>query len=422
MFQTAEIWVALCAALTVLCAALGFAVHHFAQLARRGDKWRERASEAVASARALTVQMERERRSASEKIALLSDARREMTSEFRALAGQVMREHGEDFKKSAHDQIAGIVGPLKENIGRFEGEMRSARENAVREQTALKQQLGFLSEQSAAVSREAETLAKALRGDNRAQGAWGEAILTRLLEMSGLEEGREYSAQQSFTGADGRRQRPDVIVTLPGDKQLVIDSKVSLTAYDRAVNAEDDALRAAATKEHVASLFTHVKELAAKGYAGLARGSADYVIMFVPIEGALSEALRARGDLTEFALERQVMIATPTTLMMALRTIRNVWDVEKRSENAEAIAERAGKLFDKVHGFATDMERVGKHLDDARLVHEQAVTKLSTGPGNILRQVEMLKTLGAKTNKSLPLLDDKQSRARPPAPATPQAG
>jgi len=163
-----------------------------------------------------------------------------------------------------------------------------------------------------------------------------------------------------------------------------------LTAFDRAVNADDDTARAAAIKEHVASLFAHVKELAAKRYDGLVRGSADYVIMFVPIEGALSEALRARGDLTEFALERQVMIATPTTLMMALRTIRNVWDVEKRSENAEAIA--------------------GKHLDDARLVHEQAVTKLSSGPGNVLRQVDMLKTLGAKTNKELPLLDGQSER------------
>ena len=398
---------AVSAALLMLCVALGFIARHFARLARGGEAWRERASETAAEIKAVTARMDEERRSSAEKITLLSEARREMTSEFRALAGQVMREHGEDFKKSAHDQIAGIVAPLKENIGRFEGEMRSARENAVREQSALKQQLGFLSEQSAAVSREAETLAKALRGDNRAQGAWGEAILTRLLEMAGLEEGREYSAQESFTGTDGRRQRPDVVVTLPGDKQLVIDSKVSLTAYDRAVNAEDDAVRSVAVAEHVTSLVAHIKGLAAKRYDLLVRGSGDYVILFVPIEGALSEALRARPDLTEFALERQVMIATPTTLMMALRTIRNVWDVEKRSENAEAIAERAGKLFDKVHGFATDMERVGRHLDEARAVHEQAVGKLSSGPGNVLRQVEMLKELGAKTNKSLPLLEQR---------------
>ncbi len=325
-----------------------------------------------------------------------------MTSEFRALAGQVLREHGDDFKRSAQDQIAGIVSPLKENIDKFEGEMRQARENAVRENAALKQQLGFLSEQSAAVSREAETLAKALRGDNRAQGAWGEAILSRLLEMAGLEEGREYTTQESLISEDGKRQRPDVIVTLPGDKQLVIDSKVSLTAYDRAVNAEEEGARSVAIAQHVLSLQAHIKGLSAKRYSDLARGSADYVIMFVPIEGALSEALRARDDLTEFALERQVMIATPTTLMMALRTIRNVWDVEKRTENAEAIADRAGKLFDKVHGFVVDLERVGKHLDDARSVHQNAVAKLSSGPGNVLRQVDLLKELGAKTTKSLP--------------------
>ena len=386
----------------MFCIALGFAAVHFARAARRGDAWRLRAEQRNAEIAELTARIEEERRSSTEKIAMLTEARREMSSEFRSLAGQVMREHGEDFRKSAEDQIAGIVTPLKENIGKFEGEMRNARENSVREHAALKQQLGFLSEQSAAVSREAETLAKALRGDNRQQGAWGEAILTRLLEMAGLEEGREYSTQQSFTSADGRMQRPDVIITLPGDKELVIDSKVSLTAYDRTINAETEAERAAALTQHVLSLQAHIKGLAAKRYSDLATGSADYVIMFVPIEGALSEALRARGDLTEFALERQVMIATPTTLMMALRTIRNVWDVEKRTENAEAIADRAGKLFDKVHGFAVDMQRVGKHLDEARSVHSSAIAKLSTGPGNVLRQVEMLKELGAKTSKTLP--------------------
>ena len=397
-----EIWLAVSAALFAVCIALAVIAVHFSRLARKGDAWREVASRSASELAALKARGDEERRASSEKIALLSEARREMTAEFRALAGQVMREHGDDFKRTAEDQIAGIVAPLKENIGKFEGEMRQARENAVRENAALKEQLGFLSEQSAAVSREAETLAKALRGDNRQQGAWGEAILSRLLEMAGLEEGREYATQQSFTSDEGKRQRPDVIITLPGDKQLVIDSKVSLTAYDRAVNAEDEEARKAALAQHVLSLQAHIKGLAAKRYDALARGSADYVILFVPIEGALSEALRARDDLTEFALERQVMIATPTTLMMALRTIRNVWDVEKRTENAEAIADRAGKLFDKVHGFVVDLERVGKHLDDARSVHSNAVAKLSSGPGNVLRQVDMLKELGAKTTKTLP--------------------
>jgi len=410
--QAVDIWMVLSAVLFASCIALTLIAWHFAVLARQGDMWRERAGESANDLAALIARTDEERRSSAEKIALLSEARREMTSEFRSLAGQVMREHGEDFKRTAEDQIAGIVAPLKENIGKFEGEMRQARENAVRENAALKQQLGFLSEQSAAVSREAETLAKALRGDNRQQGAWGEAILSRLLEMAGLQEGREFSTQQSFVAEDGKRQRPDVVVTLPGDKQLVIDSKVSLTAYDRAINAEDDGGRASAITQHVLSLQTHIKGLAAKRYDHLARGSADYVILFVPIEGALSEALRARGDLTEFALERQVMIATPTTLMMALRTIRNVWDVEKRTENAEAIADRAGKLFDKVHGFVVDLERVGKHLDDARAVHSNAVAKLSSGPGNVLRQVDMLKELGAKTNKVLPssLTDESADR------------
>ena len=350
----------------------------------------------------MNATLEQERKTADEKLALLAEGRAQMTAEFKALAGAVMREHGEDFKKTASEQLGGIVAPLKDNIGKFETEMRGAREAAVKEQTTLKEQLHALMAQSASVSTEAATLSRALRGDAQRQGAWGEMILTRLLESAGLTEGREYVTQASHVSEDGSRQRPDVLVNLPGDRQLVIDSKVSLTAYDRAVNAEEDAARSAELAQHVLSLQRHIRDLSAKGYDALAAGSADYVIMFVPIEGALSEALRARGDLMEFALERQVMMATPTTLMMALRTIRNVWDVERRTRNAEEIADRAGKLFDKVAGFVGDLEKVGKHLDDARRVHDDAVAKLSTGQGNVLRQVQMLKTLGAKTSKVLP--------------------
>ena len=363
---------------------------------------RQAAEERLAAEReAAQEKLAAERKAGAEKVAFLRETREQMTGEFRELADKAMRRQGEDFRKSAGGELEKIVAPLKQNIGTFEREMKDARTDAVKERAALKEQLGTLTERSIAVSRGAETLAKALRGDQQRQGAWGEAILSRLLEMAGMAEGREFVTQQSFTTEEGARQRPDVLVRLPGEKELVIDSKVSLKAYDEAVNSDDDGARSVALSRHVASLQSHIKGLASKDYSADVKGSADYVIMFVPIEGALSEALRAKDDLAEFALERQVMIATPTTLMMALRTIRNLWDVERRSENAEAIADRAGRLYDKVHGFVADLEQVGKQLESAQRSHQEALAKLSSGRGNVLRQVEMLKDLGAKTQKSL---------------------
>ena len=332
----------------------------------------------------------------------LTEAREQMGSHFDALAGKVIREHGEDFRKTASAQLDSIVAPLKSDIGRFQTEIRTAHQGALQERAALKEQLGTLTRRSEAVSREAESLTKALRGDTQMQGAWGEAVLGRILDNSGLREGHEYVTQTSVRAEDGRTLRPDVVVSLPGEKDMVIDSKVSLVAYERAVNAEDEGVHARAIADHVASLRAHIKGLSAKEYAAVTNGTAEYVILFVPIEGALSEALRARPDLTEYAATLQVMIATPTTLMMALRTVKTVWDVENRNSNAEKIARRAGSLYDKVVGFCTDMDKVGRQLDAARDAHSAALGKLTTGNGNVLRQVEMLKTLGAKTVKSIP--------------------
>ena len=332
----------------------------------------------------------------------LAEARKQMDSHFNALAGKVIRQHGEDFRKTASEQLGTIVGPLKSDIGKFQSEIRTAHQGALAERAALKEQLGTLTQRSEAVSKEAESLTKALRGDTQKQGAWGEAVLGRLLDNSGLREGHEYATQASVRSEDGRTLRPDVVVSLPGQKDMVIDSKVSLVAYERAVNSEDEGEFRRAIGEHVASLRAHIKGLSAKEYAAVTAGTADYVIMFVPIEGALSEALRAQPDLTEYAANLQVMIATPTTLMMALRTVKTVWDVENRNSNAEKIAKRAGSIYDKVVGFCTDMEKVGKQLDSARDAHAAALNKLTDGRGNVLRQVEELKTLGAKTVKSMP--------------------
>jgi DNA recombination protein RmuC len=226
-------------------------------------------------------------------------------------------------------------------------------------------------------------------------------ILENILERSGLREGEEYETQAHRTGTDGERLRPDVVVRIPGGKTLVIDSKVSLVAYNDAVNAETDEEVFAARKRHLTSIKNHINTLSAKGYQAAENSTVDYVILFVPIEGALSEALREDPALTEYALERNITIATPTTLMMALKTIANVWAVERRNKNAELIADRAGKLYDKVSGFVQSIEKVGERLGMAQDSYDQAFNQLSKGRGNVISQVEALRTLGAKTTKRI---------------------
>jgi DNA recombination protein RmuC len=234
-------------------------------------------------------------------------------------------------------------------------------------------------------------------------------ILANILERSGLREGEEYETQAHRTGPNGEQLRPDVVVRIPGGKSLVVDSKVSLVAYTDAVNAQTEEAAAAARKRHVASLKAHINGLSGKAYQAAEELSVDYVILFVPIEGALSEALREDGTLTEYALERHITIATPTTLMMALRTVSHVWAVERRNRNAEEIAKRAGLLYDKVAGFVSSMEGVGTRLRQAQGSYDVAIGQLTQGTGNLLRQTEKLKELGAKTSKSIGMDFDREA-------------
>lgn len=233
-------------------------------------------------------------------------------------------------------------------------------------------------------------------------------ILERILEESGLERGLHYAVQESVTDESGKRWRPDVVVKMPRNKALVIDSKVSLLAYEEAVNGESAETRAAALSRHVASIRSHIKGLSQKGYHSLDEGSVDYVLMFVPIEGALSEALRHDPRLAADAMELGVGLVTPTTLMLTLRTVDHIWTVERRESNAMEIARRAGVLYDKVHGVLESMEGVGKAIDNARAAHNTAMDRLSRGAGNVIRQTEMLRELGARTQKQILLEHDRE--------------
>jgi len=354
----------------------------------------------------LEAQMEAERKASEEKIKMLAAIRNDMETKFRELAQEALKVQGTEFSKSNLEKLDAALMPLKKDVDRFGEQLRNVHEEAIKERERLKVGINRISEDAIALTR-------ALKGDQQKQGAWGEMILENILERSGLREGEEYETQAHRTDAEGGRLRPDVVVRIPGGKTLVIDSKVSLTAYNDAVNAESEGDAATARARHLVSLRSHIDGLSGKGYQDAERSTVDYVILFVPIEGALAEALREDGNLTEYALERRITIATPTTLMMALRTVANVWAVERRNLNAENIARRAGKIYDKLAGFVGDMENVGKRLEQARSAYDSARGKLTTGRGNLLSQVENLKTMGAKATKSMRVEFDRDDGGAP---------
>ncbi len=344
-----------------------------------------------------------------EDVALLTQLRDDMTDRFKALAEATLADQGQKFGTLNRERVEALMKPVREQVEHFQLELRNAHQGAAKDRARLTAEIEGLSRRSEEVSKEAVALTNALKGEKQRQGAWGEMILERVLEDSGLTKGREYEMQVSVTAEDGGRRRPDAIVRLPGGKVVVIDSKVSLVAYEAAVNAEDEAGRARQMNAHVLAVQKHIDELAARDYGGLVDGAVDYTVMFMPVEGALAAALQVRDDITSRAIAKRVGIATPTTLMMALRTIQHVWAVERRESNAEEIADRAGKLFDKMAGVVEAFEKVGDHLGRARSEHDTALDRLSRGNGNVLGQFDKLAKLGARTGKSFPVPFDEEA-------------
>jgi len=376
-----------------------------AELTEARDR-QEAMGEALAAARADLSRVEetlaQERRAGQEKMDTLLRAREEMTAQFKALAGDILKQHGEQFSKDSGARLESTLAPLRERIEGFQKRVNEIYADDTKGRSELTSQVRQLMELNARMSQETTNLTKALKGQNQVQGAWGEMILERILEGSGLRKGEEYVTQDSYTDDENRRLRPDVIVKLPSDRCVIIDAKVSLTAYERYVSAEDDVTRDLALKQHVASLKSHIAGLARKPYADVVQGSIDYILMFIPIEGAFAAALSADRELTELAIANRIGLTTPTTLVTALRTVSHLWQVERRNANAQKIAEDAGKMYDKFVGFAEDMVKLGTQIGTVQQTHAGAMNKLTEGKGNVIARLERLKAMGIAPKKDIP--------------------
>ncbi|WP_299672875.1 DNA recombination protein RmuC [uncultured Polaribacter sp.] len=325
------------------------------------------------------------------------------TKEFENLANKILDEKSSKFTEQNKENLKTILNPLQEKIKGFEDKVEKTHKESIDYHAALRQQILGLKELNQQMSKETLNLTKALKGDNKMQGNWGELVLERVLEKSGLEKDREYFVQQSFTNDEGKRVLPDVVISLPDNKKMIVDSKVSLVAYEQYINEEDEILKERFLKEHINSLKRHVEQLSDKKYEDLYKiESPDFVLLFIPIEPAFAVALNADTNLYNKAFERNIVIVTPSTLLATLRTIDTMWNNEKQQRNALEIARQAGALYDKFHGLLGDLIGVGKKIDASKTDYNAAMNKLFEGKGNLITSVEKLKKMGAKAKKALP--------------------
>jgi len=338
-----------------------------------------------------------------EQKAEITELQEKFTKEFENLANKILEEKSAKFTEQNSENMKNILLPLQDKIHVFEQKVDQTHKESIDYHAALRQQIIGLSELNIQMSKETLNLTKALKGESKMQGNWGELVLERVLEKSGLEKGREYEVQQSFTNTDGARVLPDVVINLPDGKKMIVDSKVSLVAYERWVNEESDLLKIDFLKEHVLSIKRHVEQLGSKNYHDLYQiESPDFVLLFIPIEPAFAIALNEDSTLYNRAFDRNIVIVTPTTLLATLRTIDSMWSNQKQQENAFEIARQAGALYDKFEGFVTDLVKIGNKIKDTKTEYENAMNKLVDGKGNLISSVERLKKMGAKAKKSLP--------------------
>lgn len=337
------------------------------------------------------------------QLKLLQDAKKTLSTEFENLANRIFEDKQAKFSVQNKEALEVTLSPLRRDIGDFRKQVESAYDKENADRNKLVGQLSELQKQTMQVSADAVSLANALRGDNKAQGNWGEFILEKLLEDSGLSKGREYDTQVALKDESGKRRNPDVIIHLPEGRDIVIDAKVSLVDYERYFHAEDDETKKQCLRQHLSSLRAHIKGLSHKDYENLEGvNSLDFVLIFVPVEAAFMLALDQDPEMMRDAYDRGIILVSPSTLMVTLRTIKNLWRYADQSRNAQVIADKAGGLYDQFVRYIESLEEVGKHISKSQEAWDTAHKRLSSGKGNLIRRTEELKKLGAKAKKSLP--------------------
>jgi len=353
--------------------------------------------------KSLVAQQQEKEKSYTDKINLLEKSEIRLTQQFENIANKIFSEKTASFTQQNKTGLDGLLTPLKEQLSSFSKQVNDVYTTEAKERHALKSEILGLKELNHQMGLEASALTKALKGDNKKQGTWGEVVLERVLQSSGLREGHEYETQLHLKNQDGKAYKPDVVIHLPQEKDVVVDSKMVLVAYERYHNAQTEIEQNTALKEHINAIKNHIKELSAKDYQMLhGIKSLDYVLMFIPVEPAFNAALESEPTLVQFALEKNIMLVSPNNLMVALRTINNMWRMEYQNRNAQDIADKAGSIYDKLVGFVDDMKKVGINLERAESSYDDAMKKLSEGRGNLVKKAQEMKSLNINVKKSLP--------------------
>ncbi len=353
------------------------------------------------------TELEAERRQSADKLSTLQQSAQEakavLSDQFKNLANEILEEKSRRFAEQNQQNLDTLLKPLQEKLTDFRKQVDETYQSEARERFALKQEVEKLAGLNLRMTDETRALTNALKGESKTQGDWGELVLETILENSGLRKGEEYLVQDTQTISDGSRLQPDVVIRLPESKHLVIDSKVSITAYTRYMQSDDEDVKISELNSHVLSIKQHIQGLSAKNYQDLyGVGSIDFVLMFIPIEPAFLAAMRHAPEIYQDALKKNIVIVCPSTLLATVRTVAHLWRQEQQNRNAQEIARQCAALYDKFVGFVEDLDKVGQRLEQAQVSYSDAVGKLKTGRGNLIRTAENVKKLGVKPNKSLP--------------------
>lgn len=367
------------------------------------DELRSKLTEKEKEISEVTTTLDKERESTSEKLAVLDEAKEKLSLEFQNLGNKIFEDKSKKFTIQNKENLEGMLNPLREQIKDFDKKVSDTYEKESKERVSLLTQIEQLKNLNEKMSQDAVNLANALKTETKTQGTWGEFVLEKVLEISGLEKGREFETQETFRNDEGKVFRPDVVVHLPDGKDVVIDSKVSLTAYERYSSLEHEAEKKEALSSHLQSLIGHIRELSDKKYEELSQiNTLNYVLMFVPIEAAYLVAIEEDKELLKTAFDKNIIIVCPSTLLSTLRTIQSIWQFEHQNRNAQKIAEEAGKMYDRFVDFTSHVNKIGRGIDQASNAYESAVKTLSEGKGNLVRKAEELRKLGIKNKKSIP--------------------